>query len=45
VTRAYIREVRSVLIGDQLPEAAAQALERELMAITGFRRGPPATKD
>ena len=45
VTKAYIREVRSVLTGDQLPAAAAEALERELMAITGFRRGPPSDKD
>jgi trehalose/maltose transport system substrate-binding protein len=45
VTRAYIREVRSVLTGEKLPSAAAEALEQELVAITGFRRGSPATRD
>ena len=41
VTKAYIREVRSVLTGEKQPSAAAEALEQELVAITGFRRGPP----
>ena len=45
VTKAYIREVRAVLTGEKLPSAAAEALEQELVAITGFRRGPPATRD
>jgi len=45
VTKAYIREVRSVLTGDQPPSAAAEALEQELIAITGFRPGPPAMRD
>jgi trehalose/maltose transport system substrate-binding protein len=45
VTKAYIRQVRSVLTGEKLPSAAADALEQELVAITGFRRGPPATRD
>jgi hypothetical protein len=45
VTRAYIREVRSVLTGEKPAPAAADALEQDLMAITGFRRGPPATPD
>ena len=45
VTKAYIREVRSVLTGDQPPSAAAEALEQDLIAITGFRPGPPATRD
>jgi trehalose/maltose transport system substrate-binding protein len=45
VTKAYIREVRSVITGEKLPSAAAEALEQELVAITGFRRGPPATRD
>jgi trehalose/maltose transport system substrate-binding protein len=44
VTKAYIREVRAVLTGEKLPSAAAEALEQELVAITGFRRGPPATR-
>ena len=41
VTRAYIREVRSVLTGEKPSSAAAEALERDLAQITGFRRGPP----
>src|SRR5262245_51864786 len=41
VTNAYIREVRSVLTGEKAPPAAAEALEHELIAITGYRRGPP----
>jgi trehalose/maltose transport system substrate-binding protein len=41
VTRAYIREVRSVLTGEKRPSAAAEALEHDLAQITGFRRGPP----
>jgi trehalose/maltose transport system substrate-binding protein len=45
VTKAYIREVRSVLTGEQPPAAAAEALEQELIAITGFRPGPSATRD
>jgi trehalose/maltose transport system substrate-binding protein len=45
VTKAYIREVRSVLTGEKPPSAAAEALEQELVAITGFRRGPPVTRD
>ena len=43
VTKAYIGEVRSVLIGEKAPAAAAEALEHQLIAITGLRRGPPAT--
>ena len=45
VTKAYIREVRSVLTAEKPAAAAADALEQDLMAITGFRRGPPATPD
>ena len=45
VTKAYIREVRSVLTGEKPPSAAADALEQDLMARTGFRRGPPTTPD
>jgi len=45
VTKAYIRQVRSVVTGEQQPAAAALALEQELVAITGFRPGPPATRD
>jgi trehalose/maltose transport system substrate-binding protein len=41
VTRAYISAVHSVLTGDAgAPEAAAD-LERRLVAMTGFRTGPP----
>jgi trehalose/maltose transport system substrate-binding protein len=45
VTKAYIREVRSVVTGEKQPSVAAESLEQELVAITGFRRGPPATRD
>ena len=45
VTKAYIREVRSVLTGEKPASAAAEALERDLVAITGFRPGPPAPQD
>src|SRR5262245_10549216 len=45
VTKAYIREVWSVLTGEQSPAAAAEALELKLVAITGFRRGLPATRN
>jgi trehalose/maltose transport system substrate-binding protein len=45
VTKAYIRAVHSVLTGEQIPSVAAAALEKELIAITGFRRGPPSKRD
>jgi trehalose/maltose transport system substrate-binding protein len=45
VTKAYIREVRSVVTGEKQPLVAAESLEQDLVAITGFRRGPPATRD
>jgi trehalose/maltose transport system substrate-binding protein len=45
VTKAYIREVRSVLTGEKPAAEAAEALEQDLTAITGFRRGPPAARD
>ena len=45
VTKAYIREVRSVVTGEKQASVAAASLEQELMAITGFRRGPPTTRD
>jgi len=42
VTNAYIRVVHSVLTGDtDAGEAAAAALERELIRITGFTRERP----
>jgi trehalose/maltose transport system substrate-binding protein len=41
VTKAYIREVRSVVTGEKPASVAAESLEQELVRITGFRRGPP----
>jgi trehalose/maltose transport system substrate-binding protein len=45
VSRAYIGAVHSVLTGDKAPSVAAADLEKELVAITGFRTGPPPTRD
>jgi trehalose/maltose transport system substrate-binding protein len=45
VTKAYIREVRSVVTREKPASAAAEALEQELVALTGFRRGPPSRHD
>jgi trehalose/maltose transport system substrate-binding protein len=45
VTKAYIRNVRSVLTDEKPPSAAAEALEQELVAITGFRSGLPSARD
>jgi len=45
VTRAYIRAVHSVLTGEKIPSVAAADLEKELLEITGFRKGPPPTRD
>jgi trehalose/maltose transport system substrate-binding protein len=42
VTRAYIREVHSVLTGEKTAPAAATELEKELIEITGFPAGPPS---
>jgi trehalose/maltose transport system substrate-binding protein len=41
VSRAYIRAVHSVLTGEKIPSVAAADLEKELVEITGFRKGPP----
>jgi trehalose/maltose transport system substrate-binding protein len=41
VSRAYIRALHSVLTGERTPSAAAAALEKDLVEITGFRPGPP----
>ncbi len=41
VSRAYIRALHSVLTGEESPSAAAAALEKELIQITGFRPGLP----
>ena len=44
VSRAYIQAVHSVLTGETNPSLAAATLEKELVAITGFRPGPPSKK-
>jgi trehalose/maltose transport system substrate-binding protein len=41
VTEAYIRAVHSVLAGEKSAPEAAAALEKELVRITGFKKGPP----
>ena len=45
VSRAYIRAVHSVLTGEKNPSLAAADLEKELVEITGFRKGPPPKRD
>jgi trehalose/maltose transport system substrate-binding protein len=42
VSRAYIRTLHSVLIGEEIPSVAAVALEKELIQITGFKPGLPS---
>ena len=42
VTRAYIREVHSVLSREKVPSVAAADLEKELIDMTGLRTGPPS---
>lgn len=42
VTRAYIGALHSVLTGERTAPAAAAELERKLMALTGFKQGPPS---
>jgi trehalose/maltose transport system substrate-binding protein len=41
VTDAYIQAVNSVLTGAESAPEAAAALEKELVHITGFKKGPP----
>jgi trehalose/maltose transport system substrate-binding protein len=41
VTAAYIQAVHSVLTHERSAPDAAAALEKELIAITGFKTGPP----
>ncbi len=41
ISRAYIRTLHSVLIGEEIPAVAAVALEKELLQITGFKPGLP----
>ena len=43
VTRAYFQAVHSVLTGERSAPMAAVALEKQLVAITGFKTGPPKT--
>jgi trehalose/maltose transport system substrate-binding protein len=45
VSRAYIRAVHSVLTGEKIPSVVAAALEKELVEITGFKTGPPSSRD
>ena len=45
VSRAYIRAVHSLLTGEKIPSVAAADLEKELVEITGFRKGPPPKQD
>jgi trehalose/maltose transport system substrate-binding protein len=42
VSRAYIRAVHSVLLGQSRAPEAAASLEQELVRITGFKLGPPS---
>jgi trehalose/maltose transport system substrate-binding protein len=42
VTEAYIQAVHSVLTREQSAPDAAAALEKQLMRITGFKKGPPS---
>jgi trehalose/maltose transport system substrate-binding protein len=41
VSTAYIQAVHSVLTGGKTPSLAAADLEKELVTMTGFRKGPP----
>src|SRR5215468_7535386 len=43
VTQAYFEAVHSVLTGERSAPRAAAALEKRLVAITGFKTGPPKT--
>ncbi|MET0556763.1 MAG: extracellular solute-binding protein [Vicinamibacteria bacterium] len=41
VTRAYAQSLHAVLTGEKPAAAAAAELEEQLVAITGFKTGPP----
>jgi hypothetical protein len=41
VSQAYSQAVHSVLTGERSAPIAAAALEKQLVAITGFKTGPP----
>ena len=43
MTEAYIEAVHSVLTGERSAPIAAAALEKQLVAMTGFKTGPPKT--
>jgi len=43
VTQAYFQTVHLVLTGERSAPMAAAALEKQLVAITGFKTGPPKT--
>src|SRR5215510_9449456 len=43
VTKAYFQAVHSVLTGESSAQTAATALEKQLVAIAGFKTGPPKT--
>jgi trehalose/maltose transport system substrate-binding protein len=43
VTHDYIQAVHSVLSGERSAPMAAAALEKQLVAMTGFKTGPPKT--
>jgi trehalose/maltose transport system substrate-binding protein len=44
VTDAYVQSVHSVLTGEKSAKEAAAALEKDLVGITGFKKGPPLGK-
>jgi len=44
VTQGYIQAVHSVLTGERSAPMAAAALDKQLVAITGFKTGPPKTR-
>jgi trehalose/maltose transport system substrate-binding protein len=44
VSDAYIQAVHSVLTGEKSAPDAAAAVEKELVRITGFKKGPPLEK-
>lgn len=45
VTRAYFEGVHSVLTGEKSAAKVAADLEKQLIAITGFKSGPPKSAD
>ena len=45
VTKAYLEAVHSVLLREKSAPAAAAELEKQLVAITGFKTGPPKAAD